>query len=37
MVNMKNNFTEETRGEFIFEDTCWNCNKPNPVIKIENK
>jgi len=29
---MKNNFTEETRIEFIFEDTCWRCNRPNPEL-----
>ena len=26
---MKNNFSEETRAEFIFETTCWRCNRPN--------
>jgi hypothetical protein len=29
---MKNNFTNETRGEFIFETTCWRCNRPNPEL-----
>ena len=29
---MKNNFTEETRAEFIFENTCWKCNRPNPEL-----
>lgn len=29
---MKNNFTEETRAEFIFETTCWKCNRPNPEL-----
>jgi len=29
---MKNNFTEETRAEFIFETTCWRCNRPNPEL-----
>lgn len=29
---MKNNFTEETRAEFIFETTCWKCDRPNPEL-----
>ena len=29
---MKNNFTEETRSIFIFETTCWKCNRPNPEL-----
>ena len=29
---MKNNFTDEVRAEFIFETTCWRCNRPNPEL-----
>jgi len=29
---MKNNFTDEVRAEFIFENTCWRCNRPNPEL-----
>ncbi len=29
---MKNNFTDEVRAEFIFETTCWRCNRSNPEL-----
>jgi hypothetical protein len=31
-MKLKNPFSDETRALFIFENTCWNCNRPNPEL-----
>ena len=29
-MKIKNDFTDETKALFVFVDTCWRCDRPNP-------
>ena len=31
-MKLKNDFSNETRGLFSFETTCWRCGRPNPEL-----
>lgn len=31
-MKLRNPFSDETRSLFIFETTCWKCNRPSPEL-----